>query len=258
MEVFVVNAFAENGFLGNPAGVCFVDTFPPDREMGKIAEKTGFSETSFVRKQKDGFFIRWMTPQTEVSLCGHATLAAAHTIWRRGHKGTIFFASADYRISAENRSGVIEMDFPADREKECWAPPDFTEILRTETVYVGKNSFDYIVELKSEDDVVRIRPDFEKINHLNCRGVIVTSGSERSGYNFVSRFFAPRVGIDEDPVTGSAHCCLAPYWSERTGKKTLKGLQVSQRGGVVYTELKGERVKIGGRAVEVESLKLEL
>ncbi len=257
MEIFVVNAFAENGFAGNPAGVCFVDRFPRDSEMKKIAAEAGFSETAFVRKRRDRFFIRWWTPQAEVPLCGHATLAAAHAIWLGGHGGKIFFVSTGYELIAENKSGIIEMDFPVVREKKCDLPANIPDGLGTEEiVYSGKNPFDYLIELKSEDDVTGIRPDFEKLAVTDCRGIIVTSASGGGGYDFVSRFFAPRVGIDEDPVTGSAHCCLAPYWAGKTGSKTLTGFQASKRGGIVHTEVLGERVKIGGRAVAGGVLRL--
>ena len=249
MEVFIVNSFAENGFAGNPAGVCMVDSFPPDLEMKKIASKAGLSETAFVRKDKDSFFIKWWTPETEVSLCGHATLAAAYIILQNGHSGTISFVSSDYNLSAKTNSGIIEMDFPAEREKPCGSPADISGILGAEVAYTGKNRFDYLIELKKPDAVARIHPDLENLRNLECRGIIITSLSDRGGYDFISRFFAPRIGINEDPVTGSAHCCLAPYWAEKTGRKKLKGLQVSQRGGVVHTEVEGERVRIGGKAV---------
>ncbi len=249
MEVFIVNSFVEDGFLGNPAGVCPVDSFPPDSEMKKIASKIGLSETAFIRKDNGCFFIRWWTPETEISLCGHATLAAAYIILRNKHKGTISFVSSDYNLGAEIKSGIIEMDFPAEREKPCAAPAGIFGILGAEVVYTAKNRFDYLIELKNPGDVAQIRPDLDNLRGLECRGIIVTSASDRSGYDFISRFFAPRIGIDEDPVTGSSHCCLAPYWAEKTGRRKLKGLQVSQRGGVVRTEVEGERVRIGGKAV---------
>lgn len=257
MEVLVINAFAEDGLLGNPAGVCFVEKFPPDFEMLKTAARAGFSETAFVQKQKDGFFIRWWTPQIEVSLCGHATLAAAHAIWQNGYgEKAIRFFPSDYNLNAETVADVITMDFPSVAEEKCAKPEGLCEILGAEVTYTGKNRFDYLVELRNEGDVAGIGPDFEKLKNLDCRGVIVTSASEKDGYDFVSRFFAPRAGIDEDPVTGSAHCCLAPYWSEKTGKKKMKGLQISQRGGVVRTEIAGDRVKIGGKAVTDTTLDL--
>lgn len=250
MEVSVVNAFAEDGFLGNPAGVCFVDPFPPDSEMRKVAEGVGFSETAFVRKLEGDFFIRWMTPQTEVSLCGHATLAAAHEVWRRGYRGKIVFLSARHVLGAERSpEGIIWTDFPADGQRECAAPPGLLEALRAEAVYVGKGGLDYLVELKNAEEVSRVSPDFESLRRLDCRGVIVTGVSGGGGYDFVSRFFAPGIGINEDPVTGSAHCCLAPYWAGKTGRTALTGLQVSSRGGVVHVRLEGETVRVGGRAV---------
>ncbi|MGI9559002.1 MAG: PhzF family phenazine biosynthesis protein [Thermodesulfobacteriota bacterium] len=248
MEVFVVNAFVENGMLGNPAGVCFVDEFPVDEKMRETAAKAGFSETAFVMKRKNDFFIRWWTPVTEVSLCGHATLAAAHMIIRGGHSGAVRFSAGDHKLLAEPRGEIIEMDFPSCPQTECAAPEGIEETLGAEVVYAGRNSLDYLFELKSEGEVAKARPDMEKLKLLDSRGVIVTSACERDGYDFVSRFFAPRVGIDEDPVTGSAHSCLAPYWSGKTGEKKMKGLQISQRGGVVHTEVSGDRVKIGGGA----------
>ncbi len=225
--------------------------------MLQIAAKAGFSETSFVKKRKDDFFIRWWTPETEVALCGHATLAAVHAIRQSGYAGkTIRFVSNDYNLSAETEADVITMEFPPVTEKKCAEPEGLREILGAEIVYTGKTRFDYLVELRSGDDVASVHPDFKKLKNLDCRGVIVTSASEKDGYDFVSRFFAPRAGIDEDPVTGSTHSSLAPYWSEKTGKKKMKGLQLSKRGGVVRVEVTGDRVKIGGKAVTSGSVEL--
>ena len=249
MEVFVVNAFAENGCKGNPAGVCFVDEFPLPVEMKKTAAKAGFSETAFVRRSGAEFFIRWWTPETEVSLCGHATLAAAHMIERLGLGTQMLFVSPEHKIAVRSEEGVITMDFPADRQTECAEPQGLAKALGARIVHIGKNSADYLIELADEKEVSGLGPDMDVIRSLDCRGVIVTSRAERSGYDFVSRFFAPQVGIDEDPVTGSSHACLAPYWSEKTGKGKMKGFQISQRGGVVHTEVCGQIVRIGGRAV---------
>ncbi len=225
--------------------------------MLRIAARVGTSETSFVQNRKDDFFIRWWTPETEVALCGHATLAAAHAIWQNGYTGkTIRFASNNYDLSAETEADIITMEFPLVAAKKCAEPEKLSEILGTEIIHTGKTRFDYLVELRGEDDVAAVRPDFEKLKNLDCRGVIVTSVSARDGYDFVLRFFTPSVGIDEDPVTGSAHSSLAPYWSEKTGKKKMKSLQLSQRGGIVRVEVAGGGVKIGGKAVMSGYVKL--
>ena len=257
MEVFVVHSFAENGFKGNPAGVCFVEQFPPPEKMRKTAAKAGFSETAFVRRSGAEFLIRWWTPETEVSLCGHATLAAARMIERRGLGSGMMFVSTEHRIPVSVEGDLITMDFPADRQTKCAEPEGLAEALGERIIHSGKNSADYLIELADEKAVSRLRPDMDKIRALDCRGVIVTSRAERSGYDFVSRFFAPQVGIDEDPVTGSSHTSLAPYWSEKTGGKKMKGLQLSQRGGVVHTEVCGRIVRIGGRAVFEKKLVLQ-
>ncbi len=212
MEILVVNAFAEDGFSGNPAGICFVDSFPPDSEMKKSPPKPVFQKHPLFKKMKM-FFIRWWTPETEVALCGHATLAAAFSIWLGGRsEPTIRFVSADYELIAakEKESEIIFMDFPAIAEEPCSPVPDIEEILETEIVHTGRNRFDYMVELRNEKAVAELNPDFEKLKNLDCRGIIVTSSSQTAGYDFVSRFFTPRVGINEGSAAfskrgGGAH-----------------------------------------------------
>lgn len=168
--------------------------------------------------------------------------------WRGLGEETVF-VSTEHKITVSARGDLITMDFPADRAEKCARPPGLAEALGARIVYSGKNSADFLVEVASEKDVRSLRPDTVKLRSFDCRGIIATSRAETGGGDFVSRFFAPRVGIDEDPVTGSAHACLAPYWSEKTGKTKMKGIQLSERGGAVHTEICGQTVKIGGRAV---------
>ncbi len=254
-RIFVVDAFTDRAFGGNPAAVCILDEPRDDGWRRDVAREMNLSETAFLEKRADGSYtLRWFTPAVEVDLCGHATLASAHILWETGEMAageTARFHTRSGVLSAVKRGDWIEMDFPAEPEKPAEAPPELLEALGVTPVYTGRNRFDYLVEVGDELIVRELVPDMTRLKKVDMRGVIVTSRSRSAGFDFVSRFFAPAVGVDEDPVTGSAHCCLGPYWGAKLGKTSLSALQVSARGGILRVGLKGDRVLIGGQAVTV-------
>jgi len=211
-------------------------------------------ETAFLLKGKDGYNLRWFTPTSEVDLCGHATLASAHALWeteRIDKTRDIKFNTKSGLLIARYKEGWIELDFPIEAPKEEFAPQILLNALNVEPVYVGKNRFDYIIEVNSEEIVKNLDPDFRLLREVETRGVIVTSKSTSNKYDFISRFFAPSIGIDEDPVTGSAHCCLAPYWAEKLNKNEFLAYQASDRGGSIKIRLGEERVYLSGQATMV-------
>jgi PhzF family phenazine biosynthesis protein len=257
-RIYTVDAFTSEPFRGNPAAVCLLDQEPDDEWMQLAAREMNLSETAFlVPASKIGAYgLRWFTPKAEVALCGHATLAAAHVIWTRGHApadSELRFATQSGELTARRLDGGwIELDFPALDPIETAAPMELIVALGVQPIYTGRSVHDMLCEFESESQVKTLAPDFAGLAQVpNTRGVIVTARSEPGsiGYDFVSRFFAPSVGIDEDPVTGSAHCVLAPYWAHRLGKKVMTGHQVSERTGMVGVTLAGERVKLRGQAV---------
>jgi len=253
-KIAQVDAFTYRPFKGNPAAVCILSRERDADWMQNVAQEMNLSETAFLLRQDDGYNLRWFTPEVEVELCGHATLASAHVLWETGCLGLVaearFFTKSGM-LTANLRDGWIEMNFPAEPETTASLPPELEKALGAGFKYVGKNRFDYLVEVDSEEIIRRISPDFALLRTIPMRGVIVTSLSDSKDYDFVSRFFAPRVGVNEDPVTGSAHCCLAPFWGARLGKKEMIGCQVSSRGGIVKVRPSGDRVYIGGQAVTV-------
>jgi len=249
-----VDAFTDAPFRGNPAAVCVAPEPWSDRWMQLVAREMNLSETAFLHRQPDGFDLRWFTPTVEVALCGHATLAAAHVLWEDGHLEPAEQARFHTRsglLTADRRGAWIEMDFPAKREEPAPAPTGLAAALGVTPAYVGKNQFDYLVEVDSEETVRHLTPDHTALAKLPVRGVIVTSRAKTGEFDFVSRFFAPGSGIPEDPVTGSAHCALAPFWGARLGKTEMLAYQASPRGGVVRVRLAGDRVLLGGQAVTV-------
>jgi PhzF family phenazine biosynthesis protein len=252
--IIQVDAFTNRPFAGNPAAVCILSHRRDDTWMQNVAREMNLSETAFLERHKDGFNLRWFTPSVEVELCGHATLASAHALWENGHLGkdekALFFTRSGL-LTAELKNDWIEMNFPAEPEAETPAPPGLSRALGAGFKYVGKNRFDYLVEVDEEETVRRMNPDFTLLTKIPMRGVIVTSPSVSQEYDFVSRFFAPHVGVNEDPVTGSSHCCLAPYWGGRLGKHEMIGCQVSARGGIVKVRTDNNRVYISGQAVTV-------
>jgi PhzF family phenazine biosynthesis protein len=222
--------------------------------MQQVAHEMNLSETAFLVRQADGFDLRWFTPAAEVALCGHATLASAHILWETGALGPgeqARFHTQSGLLTAVQKDGWIEMDFPARPTAPVEAPPALGPALGAEFTYVGKNVDDYMVEVANESTVRLLQPDFAALKRLPVRGVIVTSRADPGGFDFVSRFFAPAVGVNEDPVTGSAHTCLTPYWAEKLGITRLSAYQASPRGGVLRLTLAGERVLIAGQAVTV-------
>lgn len=261
MKYFIVNAFADKPFCGNPAAVCIVENDLSENKMQLIATEFNLSETAFIEKKNDHFRLRWFSPRMEVDLCGHATLAGAHILWEQNiinNKSIISFDTNSGILSVKKTKDHIIMDFPRENALETECPEEIIRGLKIKPVFSGKNRFDYIVEVRSEEVVRTIKPDFETLAGLKTRGIIVTSisESESGDYDFVSRFFAPNAGIPEDPVTGSAHCCLGPYWSRKLNKTKLTGYQASERGGTVYVEIKEDRVFLGGNAVTFSSGKL--
>jgi PhzF family phenazine biosynthesis protein len=259
--IFCVDSFSERPFAGNPAGVCLVEAPQPDEWMQSVAAEMNLAETAFVQPRGDEFLLRWFTPLTEVDLCGHATLAAAHVLWTECEvpgEATIRFHTRSGLLTAARGRGVIEMDFPSEPAAPSPAPEGLARALGVTPVHVGRNRMDYLVELDSEAAVRALRPDFKALAAVDTRGVIVTASATTAGFDFVSRFFGPAVGIDEDPVTGSAHCCLGPYWAARAGRSDLTGLQTSRRGGIVRVSVRGPRVILGGAAVTVHKGTLQV
>jgi PhzF family phenazine biosynthesis protein len=255
LDIVHVDAFTDKRFGGNPAAVCILSRRREDSWMQQVAREVNLPETAFLLREGDAFNLRWFTPTVEVDLCGHATLASAHVLWEEAHIGTresIGFHTRSGLLTARRVEGDwIELDFPALPSKPAKAPSKLEKAIGAKARFVGKSKFDYLLEMDSEKTVREMAPDFAPIASLPVRGVIVTALSSSRKYDFVSRFFAPSVGINEDPVTGSAHCALGPYWEGRLGKSELVGYQASARGGTVRVGLGGDRVRLGGKAVTV-------
>ncbi len=254
VRAFKVDSFTAEPFAGNPAGVCLLTQPRDERWMQAVAREMNLSETAFLLREGAGFTLRWFTPAVEVALCGHATLASAHVLWEEGilAPGEVArFATASGELRAARRGDVIELDFPSKPEVPAEPPENLLEAIGVKPVYLGRNLFDYLLLLAGEAAVRAVAPDFALLRAVKVRGVIVTARATTPGYDFVSRFFAPAVGVDEDPVTGSAHCCLGPFWAARLGKTELSAYQASARGGALQVRVAGERVFLGGRAVTV-------
>ncbi|HUY92883.1 MAG TPA: PhzF family phenazine biosynthesis protein [Pirellulales bacterium] len=253
VKCWQVDAFADRPFTGNPAAVCWLEEAADPVWMQAVAAEMNLSETAFARRVGDGYELRWFTPAVEVDLCGHATLAAAHALWTGG-------VVADEPLCFHTKSGVltclragqwIELDFPSTPAEATSPTPALMEGLGVEPAYVGKSKFYTLVEVESAAAVRSLRPDFAKLGQAPTLGVIVTAHSDDPRFDFISRFFAPALGVDEDPVCGSAHCVLTPYWAEKLGKTQLLAYQASARGGVLRLRLGGDRVILGGQAVTV-------
>ncbi|NUP66479.1 MAG: PhzF family phenazine biosynthesis protein [Nonomuraea sp.] len=247
MRLFTVDAFTDTAFKGNPAGVCLLDSPVTDEWMQSVAAEMNLSETAFLL----GDSLRWFTPMVEVTLCGHATLATAHVLYSTGAAtGPVEFRTASGTLTVNrDADNKITMDFPAKEVAPATLPDGLEKALGATPVRVGKSELDLLVELDSEETVRSLTPDIPALSAVDARGVIVTALGTRT--DFVSRFFAPRVGVPEDPVTGSAHCALSPYWAARLGRDTLTGAQLSARGGLVHTRLDGDRVHLSGHAVTI-------
>jgi PhzF family phenazine biosynthesis protein len=267
LEIYQVDSFTEKPFAGNPAGVVPLAAPASPTWMQSFAAEMNLSETAYFWPEGDAFRLRWFTPAVEARLCGHATLASAHTLWESGRLDSAEPARFDTlsgRLTCARRSdGAIEMEFPARRNEPIEPPPGLLAALGLDSapdskhpaLFVGRNVDDYLVEVATADEVRRLAPDVAALRKVGARGVIVTAPSDRraGGHpcDFVSRFFAPGAGIDEDPVTGSAHCALAPFWSARLGRTELVGYQMSARGGTVRVKVAGDRVLLTGRAVTI-------
>jgi PhzF family phenazine biosynthesis protein len=254
LKIYQVDAFTDTPFAGNPAGVCVLPKTADDSWMQNVAREMNLSETAFLVKQDNGFNLRWFTPAVEVELCGHATLASAHTLWEIGlvhPKDVARFNTLSGPLAARKEGDWIELDFPLITQKPVIAPAGLAKALGASPLYTGQSRHDYLVEVDSEETVRNLDPNFFQLRDLKIRGVIVTSKAAMPGYDFISRFFAPGAGIDEDPVTGSAHCCLGPYWQKKLGKDELVAYQASKRGGTVRLRVGTDRVFLRGQAVTV-------
>jgi PhzF family phenazine biosynthesis protein len=254
MKIYLVDAFTEKPFSGNPAGICVLSEKLEESLMQNIASEMNLSETAFLVKNNEGYDLRWFTPDSEIDLCGHATLASAHILWDKGYLGKdreAKFNTKSGLLTAKINEGWIELNFPALLEEEAEPPAELLEALGVEARYVGRNIFDYLVEVESEEIVRAMKPDFTKLLKVPVRGVIVTARAGSGEYDFVSRFFAPEIGVWEDQVTGSAHCCLGPYWQKKLNIDEFTAYQASERGGVLKVKVIGGRVLISGKAVTV-------
>lgn len=259
IPIYIADAFTNEGFRGNPAAVCILEA-PADEEwMQKVAAEMNLSETAFLVENDNGYDLRWFTPENEVELCGHATLASAFVLWNTGalkpEQEARFMTKSGLltvRKLGEEEGDWMMMNFPSEPPQPISAPEFLIQGLGLIPRYTGRNRFDYVVEVDSEQTVRELKPDWQLLGALKGRGVIVTAKSaDHTTYDFVSRAFFPNIGVKEDPVTGSAHCALAPYWSKRLRKEELTGYQASARGGLVKIINEGDRVQLIGQAVMV-------
>lgn len=254
--LYIVDAFAAKPFSGNPAAVCLLDRERDDAWLQALAMEMNLSETAYPLPRGDGGWgLRWFTPVSEVELCGHATLATAHILWETGRikpdEPAVFWTRRCGKLTCRQARGRIEMDFPAEPPVEAAPPKELLEGLGvSRPLFVGRNRMDWMIQLESEEAVRRVNPDQATLAKVKTRGILITAKSSGE-YDFVSRAFFPLLGVPEDPVCGSAHCCLGPFWGDRLGKDELAGHQVSKRGGVVYVKCAGERVTLSGKAVTV-------
>lgn len=248
INLYQVDAFAGKVFEGNPAAVCPLSEWLPDRQLQNIALENNLSETAYFVEEGDSYRLRWFTPVAEVDLCGHATLASAHVLFEHldYSKPEIVFESNSGPLKVRSEEGMLKMNFPVTVGERIDPPKALLEALGTDAEEIYKAT-DYMIVLEREEQVRELDPNFFLLNRIETRGIIVTAAGE--GYDFVSRFFAPALGINEDPVTGSAHTMMTPYWSKISGKKELKARQVSRRGGTVYCTMLDDRVEIAGNAV---------
>ena len=257
LRQFQVDAFASQPFEGNPAAVCPLEQWLPDPLLQSIAEENNLSETAFFVSSADGFHLRWFTPVSEVDFCGHATLATAHVLFESLGYGSesVIFKTRSGEMTVARDKNFYAMNFPSMPPQPCTPPEALLAGVKARPIEVLAAA-DYLAVFESEAIVRSLVPDFTKLRELDLRGVIATAAGERC--DFVSRFFAPRFGIEEDPVTGSAHCELTPYWSERLGRKVMQARQISKRGGDVHCELVGDRVVLKGSAVTFMEGEIEI
>ena len=255
LTITQVDAFTDKPFSGNPAAVCVLGAPRAEAWMQAVAREMNLSETAFLVPRDGDYDLCWFTPTVEVALCGHATLASAHVLWEAGHLAADAQARFHTRsglLTATRRDDWIELDFPALETNKISLVPDIEAGLGTNDIkFIGQSRLDYLVEVYEESDVRNLKPNFSLLRQAGLRGVIVTARATTEGYDFVSRFFAPGAGVDEDPVTGSAHCALGPYWQARLGRDEFTAYQASARGGTVKVRVGGDRVYLGGQAVTV-------
>lgn len=249
IDLYQVDAFASHVFEGNPAAVCPLHKWLPDQLMQRIAMENNLSETAFLVEENGHYQLRWFTPEAEVELCGHATLASAHVLFEHlGYaRDTIYFQTKSGELAVRREEDLLVMEFPSNPPKKVSSPEGIEEALGT-TPLESYKSMDYLFLLENENEVKNLEPNLWKLKSLDTRGVIVTAPSETEGIDFVSRFFAPAVGVNEDPVTGSAHTILTPFWAERMGRTKFNARQTSRRGGTVHCRLNGDRVELAGKA----------
>ena len=260
IPLWQIDAFTSRPFAGNPAAVALLDSPRDDDWHQRVAAEMNLAETAFLTPVADGFGLRWFTPAVEVDLCGHATLASAHFLWESGRlagDGAARFHTRSGVLTASRDGEWITLDFPATPVSAVPTPHDLVEALGVEPAFVGRSRFDVLVEVKHGDAVRHLTPNLDRLGRVPARGIIVTAPGDEPGIDFVSRFFGPAVGVPEDPVTGSAHCALGPFWAERLGRTRLVGFQASKRGGTVRVEVRGDRVLLGGQAVTVLRGELE-
>ncbi|WP_199425677.1 PhzF family phenazine biosynthesis protein [Thermaerobacillus caldiproteolyticus] len=254
MKIFLINAFTDQPFTGNPAAVCVLPGSKDAEWMQKVAKEINLPTTAFLEYTNGGFSLRWFTPTTEIPLCGHGTLASAYVLWEMGYikaEHPVSFSTKSGILTATVKNGWIELDFPSAPDHEITAPDKLIKALGVVPKYVEKNQLDYIVEVESEDIEKNLTPDIGSIAQLPIRGVIVTSRSSSGKFDFISRFFSPAQGIVEDAVTGSAHCCLGPYWKRRLNKDEFIAYQASARGGMIKVKMSNNHVLLSGKAVTV-------
>ncbi|MHB8483468.1 MAG: PhzF family phenazine biosynthesis protein [Nitrospiria bacterium] len=257
LKIFQVDAFTHKPFTGNPAAVCILPAPAEERWMQNIALEMNLSETAFLVREAEGFTLRWFTPLVEIDLCGHATLASAHILWEEDYlkpEEQARFYTKSGLLTADRKNDWIELNFPVEEVQETVSSSEsetLVKALKIKPLYLGKSQVRYLVEVGSEEVVKNLHPDFELLKTLSGRGVVVTSRSSSKEYDFVSRYFGPKVGINEDPVTGSSHCCLTPYWSKKLNKKEMIAYQASARGGFLRVRATDDRVSLGGQAVTV-------
>lgn len=252
--LYQVDAFTDKPFAGNPAAVCVLEAAADPHWMQQVAAEMNLAETAFVYSENDHFHLRWFTPTLEVDLCGHATLATSHVLWEIGlvpNGADCVFQSRSGELSATRTGSGIQLDFPTAPVTELEPPAALVDALAVPVQFAGSSRFDYFVEVESAACLRQLKPDMRLLGQLDSRGVIVTSRDESGEFDFVSRFFGPAVGIDEDPVTGSAHCSLGPYWMQKLGKTRFQAWQASPRGGGMQVTVKDDRVLLTGNAVTV-------
>lgn len=259
MELSIINTFTDQAFKGNPAAVCMLSEEKESNWMQQVTKEINLPTTAFINLINGEYFLRWFTPSTEISICGHGTLASSFYLWGKGYiekDKPIIFQTKSGLLKARNIDGWVQLEFPSIVEEETNPPELLLTALGVTPIYVGKNGLDYLVEVESEDTVKNLKPNIDLISQLRARGVIVTSQSNSNEYDFVSRFFSPSQGIIEDYVNGSSHCCLGPYWESKLQKKEFTAYQASERGGILKVKVLDDKVLISGKAVIIFEGKL--